>query len=268
MAIVATRPELIRPLFQGSDFEEGIFIVKLCIEGSWHYVVLDDQLPCGPGGGLMFGRCRDQDSFWVPLLEKAYAKLFRSFNIIEGGSTAEALLDLTGEGAETINLESEVYQRLKEGGQLEKTLKKWKKARFLMGVSHFHDGAGVEEKGKNGILAGHAYSVLDIKNPTTEKGFLGVIGNKHTVLLKVRNPWGEEEWTGAWSDGAPQWTPAIRKQLKHEDKNDGVFWMDMDDFFKVFFFFLFLSHLFCSPIHKGIQPLLHRPYVFAQVFRL
>lgn len=114
----------------------------------------------------------------------------------------------------------------------------------------------------NGLLCGHAYSILDvsccccvwfvslsfvfffvcqIKNPVTEKGFLGLIGNKRQVLLKVRNPWGSDEvpdknkclflfltkqkWTGAWSDNSPEWTAATRKQLKHESKNDGIFWM-------------------------------------------
>ena len=58
-----------------------------------------------------------------------------------------------------------------------------------MGVSRHVEGAGPEEGTHLGLLSGHAYSVLDIKNPTTDKGFLGLIGNKHTVLIKVRNPW-------------------------------------------------------------------------------
>lgn len=86
--------------------------MRLFIEGTWHYVVIDDQLPCGVGGSLRFGSCRDPHSFWVPLLEKAYAKLFRSYEIIEGGQTSEALLDLTGEGAETLKVEEEMFQRL------------------------------------------------------------------------------------------------------------------------------------------------------------
>ncbi len=76
------------------------------------------------------------------------------------------------------------------------------------------------------------------QNPIVDKGFLGLIGNKvtsavgcgccvvridvvsqHLVLVKLRNPWGEQEWRGAWSDGSKEWTPAIRKQLKHVDAN-------------------------------------------------
>ncbi len=192
MSIVATRPELIRPLFKHSQLEDGIFVVSLFVEGKWQFVVLDEYLPVGAGGGLCFGHCRDQDSFWVPLLEKAQAKLFGSYSALDGGQTAEALLDLTGEGTETIEVEPVQFERLMESGQLEKTLKHWKKSRFLMGASIHIGGAESEAKLANGLLAGHAYSVLDIKNPITEKGFLGLVGNKRQVLLKVRNPWGEQ----------------------------------------------------------------------------
>ena len=230
--------------------------MRLFVDGYWHFVVLDDQLPCGPEGFLRFARCRDPNSFWVPLLEKAFAKLYRSYTIIEGGNTAEALLTLTGEGAETIKVDEADFQRLMENGMPENSLKKWKKSRFLMGVSRYVEDLEPEAGSHNGILTGHAYSVLDVKNPTTEKGFLGMIGNKRTVLIKCRNPWGEQvryallsnekhlfinfktiflqEWNGAWSDSSKEWTPAIRKQLKHEDKADGIFWMDMEDFFSHF----------------------------------
>ncbi|KAJ1488535.1 hypothetical protein T484DRAFT_1616299, partial [Baffinella frigidus] len=33
---------------------------------------------------------------WVPLVEKAYAKLHGSYHSISGGHVAEAMLDLTG----------------------------------------------------------------------------------------------------------------------------------------------------------------------------
>lgn len=235
MAVVATRGELIRDLFFGNHSpEDAIFTVRFFIQGEWHYVVIDDYLPVGPEGQLRFARSRDPLCFWVPLMEKAYAKLFRSYHAIEGGNTAEALLDLTGEGAETFAMDDPRFQRMVQSGQLEKILKQWKKSRFLLGVSRYEEGAKSEADTGQGILAGHAYSVLGVANPTTEKGFLGLVGNKHTILVKVRNPWGDTEWKGAWSDGAPEWTDKIRKQLKHVDANDGVFWMSLDDFLTQF----------------------------------
>lgn len=40
-----------------------------------------------------------------------------------------------------------------------------------------------------GLISGHAYTVLKIKDV-----------NANTKLIKLRNPWGKEEWKGDWSN--------------------------------------------------------------------
>ena len=68
-------------------------------------------------------------------------------------------------------------------------------------------GCSVESKGNNmeqevvfnnrhtGILAGHAYSILDVFEIPKPRG------KKRRVsrLLRIRNPWGRKEWNGKWS---------------------------------------------------------------------
>ncbi len=62
-------------------------------------VTIDDRLPCLAGTkNLIYGHCKDKNEMWVPLIEKAYAKLHGCYENIESGSTASALTDLTGEG--------------------------------------------------------------------------------------------------------------------------------------------------------------------------
>lgn len=46
------------------------------------------------------------------------------------------------------------------------------------------------KEGRDGIHGGHAYSVLRAVN----------YGKERLMLLK--NPWGEQEWNGPWSDGS------------------------------------------------------------------
>jgi hypothetical protein len=54
-------------------------------------------------------------------------------------------------------------------------------------------------------------------------------------LLHIRNPWGEGEWTGPWSDNSPLWEqyPDIKNELYDVNADDGVFWMAFEDFVKV-----------------------------------
>lgn len=54
------------------------------------------------------------------------------------------------------------------------------------------------------------------------------------MQTQVRNPWGEIEWNGDWSDQSEKWTPEVIKVLKHEDKNDGRFWMPYKDWLRIF----------------------------------
>ena len=50
---------------------------------------------------------KDPNELWVPMLEKAYAKLHGSYEALDGGSVTAALVDLTGGIAETLDLTDE-----------------------------------------------------------------------------------------------------------------------------------------------------------------
>lgn len=50
-----------------------------------------------------------------------------------------------------------------------------------------------------GLVAGHAYTLIAVK--MTSKG---------DKLMKLRNPWGNMEWTGDWSDKSPLWTQQMQ----------------------------------------------------------
>uniref|UniRef100_A0A8C9BAE8 Calpain-2 catalytic subunit n=1 Tax=Phocoena sinus TaxID=42100 RepID=A0A8C9BAE8_PHOSS len=53
-------------------------------------------------------------------------------------------------------------------------------------------------------------------------------------LIRIRNPWGEVEWTGQWNDNCPNWTtidPEERERLTRRQE-DGEFWMSFNDFLR------------------------------------
>ena len=56
-------------------------------------------------------------------------------------------------------------------------------------------------------------------------------------LAKVRNPWGSGEFeSGLWDDDGPGWTdhPEVKAALQPEAKDDGIFWVSKEEFFKYF----------------------------------
>ena len=80
-------------------------------------------------------------------------------------------------------------------------------------------GKLMEGKTKEGLVTRHAYSLIDTYElPNSEK------------LCKVRNPWGNFEWKGRWSDNDRQWTQELKNLTRFVDGDDGVFFMSFDDF--------------------------------------
>ena len=63
-------------------------------DGKESIVIVDDSLPTRDGE-LVFGRSVDRDELWVAILEKAYAKKYGSYSIIQGGHAHLALAELT-----------------------------------------------------------------------------------------------------------------------------------------------------------------------------
>lgn len=60
--------------------------------------------------------------------------------------------------------------------------------------------------------------------------------NKKPInLVKLRNPWGNTEWKGGWSDESDDWTKTLKGNLKFVmEPNDGTFWMDFEELKKHF----------------------------------
>ncbi|XP_066511001.1 calpain-1 catalytic subunit-like [Hoplias malabaricus] len=194
----------------------GIFHFRLWQYGQWVEVVIDDLLPV-KNGKLMFVQSVDQNEFWSALLEKAYAKVNGSYEALKGGQAIEGFEDFTGGIAENYklseappNLYNIMKQALRRGSLL---------STFIYG--NFNE---MEAKTEDKLVKLHAYSITAAEE-------VHVDGNV-VQLLRIRNPWGNTEWNGAWSDNSEEWNlilPLEKARLNY-CAEDGEFWMAYSDF--------------------------------------
>ncbi|XP_055959523.1 calpain-5 [Patella vulgata] len=214
---------------------QGIFKFQFWRYGEWTEVVIDDFLPT-INDELVFIHSQSKNEFWSALLEKAYAKFFGCYEVLDGGELAEALEDFSGGVSDTIDLvKSNVNTNVEERVKLFAHMKKDMDRRSLMAASIPATSADeMEASTSNGLVKGHAYGITAVKNVHLEgSGLFGLFNRDKLPMVRLRNPWGQGEWKGAFSDGSPEWnkiSKADREKVGLTFEDDGEFWMTMDDF--------------------------------------
>ena len=233
------------PIFH-SFRRKFLYVMRFYKDCSPKWVIIDEKVPVfkGPEPQYVFGRCNNEKELWVALIEKAYAKLHGCYEALNSGLIDDGLVDLTGYVAEKIKVK-DFLKPTEDQSEADRQTELWEKLRghrlegTLMGCSCEGDGTETElvyEGEPTGLLAGHAYSLLDVvfvNNPTEQ--------NEQHRLLRLRNPWGNSEWKGKWSDGSEklmknytyvkQEIKKLGKEEKYDplDPNDGTFLMNFAD---------------------------------------
>ncbi|KAI8895362.1 hypothetical protein BC833DRAFT_601562 [Globomyces pollinis-pini] len=235
LAIISEIPNLIQNLIVAKDEVVGVYGFIFFRDGEWVPTIVDDQLfiknptvmdgtglvdtfyngdqklfkKClGGGNSLYYSRCRDPNETWLPLLEKAYAKAHGDYDSIEGGFTGEGVEDLTG-GVMVNYIVEDIID-------LEKF---WKTELMYCNQDRlFACSINSKTSEHQGLVHGHAY------------GILKCVEVKGKRFLLIKNPWGQTEWNGRWSDGSAEWTPEWMTALNHTFGDDGAFWMEYCDF--------------------------------------
>lgn len=206
------------------------------INGEKRTVVVDDYFPYNNKTyRWAFSKSVDQfssESFtrineiWVLILEKAWAKIYGSYQRIENGTAGEAMYPLTGCPQkqfihDDIKDPEDFWQRIKNAD--------WKKYPMCCSiVSKYDENVDNQQVEFEGLVDNHAYTLIGAH-------IIYLDNNEETErLIKIRNPHGRKEWTGDWCDRSELWTPKTRLQVNSENKSDGIFFISFKHFMKFF----------------------------------
>jgi calpain-15 len=219
LSILSEHPDRMKKIFAVPELEYGVFAANLFLDGIPTTVVVDDYIPCLADKKIPAFSRNSEDEAWVMLMEKVYAKCYGGYEKIEGGCTGDALSDLTGAPYQTFKTQGNTAL---PPDDLWKILLNAEKSKFLIAAS-VPDTPGVDLEKLLGLVEGHAYGILDVKE--VEK----------LRLIQIRNPWGDSmEWNGDFSDNSKLWTESLKKAVNFQKVDDGTFWMSFTDFLKYY----------------------------------
>ena len=243
---------------------DGKFTFQFWSHDKWVKVEIDDRLPCNEkfhyDGSkyytLKAAKVSDDSSelavddtvceYWVPLLEKAYAKFKGGYAAIESGNSYEAYADLMGAVGEKLDIRKMIQKfgwvsAVSADDQLSDSecskvfskLIQLDELGALMTVSvdsnKYNGSLGpIEDGWINGVGTGHCYNLL---------GFYHAFGDN--LLVKLYNPHGGTEYKSSqakFSDNDPIWkeNPEETERLQNNLEDDGEFFMTIQDALKLF----------------------------------
>eukprot|EP01039_Chlorochromonas_danica_P003213 gene3212-3519_t len=211
------------------DTQVGAYAVRIFRNHDWIPVLVDDLLPMRKkehwtttNRGMASAHCKEGRGIWLSLIEKAFAKYYGSYALLQEGFVHHALEDLTGCEAECIPLHT--FSQGVHRRALWQRLLRYKGNGYILGAGTGDVRLADKDLPSLGVCFNTAYTIYDVKQ---------VDGYK---LIKLRNPPGEhEEWRGDWSDRSSMWTRRLKAKLSyHDNPLDNTFFMSFDDFVSVF----------------------------------
>ena len=254
LASASEHPACIRNAFLTQETNpRGKYRIRLFDDTAmkWRVITIDDLIPCDKEDNEPRFMKMNGNESWAVLMEKAFAKMWGSYQALDGGHMTRAWIALTGDHTFCVQKKGPSHWTRSDERYTDDNvwmmMRRYTRDKSLVSAAANEIGDGSASGGsglngedvseKLGLVAGHAYSILDVR----ELGFIpglnlgnGALGR--TKLIQLRNPWGTFEWTGAWSDGSKEWkeNPMVKMRLRPKEDDDGSFWMPYADFCRIF----------------------------------
>ena len=267
-AIIAlTRyPELIKKLFLSEiKNKNGIFGLKICKNGFLQEIVIDDFFPVLKPSFLSinsdpeininanitypycFTHSRD-NTLWAQVLEKAYAKVYGSYEILYKKDIEDILKDLSF--APILELDS-----LSSDLALNLTLANENK--WIVMASAGDTDASHNLLKELDLMTDFNYEILEVFklgiDDLTKLNYIQMNNLENVqIILKIRNIWGKIDWDGEWSNSYKFWDDDLKKKLHYDPDDEQVFYMNLRDF-KNHFFKVKICKLLENSKYKSIK---------------
>jgi hypothetical protein len=189
VATIAHRKDLMERICVARDEECGVYGFVFQRDGEWISTVVDDNLYLSYADfdifsdgfdssgkkarhhrksyqtgseALYFAHCTDPNETWLPLLEKAFAKVHGDYEALSGGWPGEAVEDMTGGVTSTI-----ATNRVLRKDRLWKELTN-RNNEFVFALAAMDRGSGLAQK--TGLALDHAYSILQSREESDDDG--------------------------------------------------------------------------------------------------
>ena len=186
---------------------------------TWQETFVDTRLPVN---GEIMPACvsvlsKNPNELWPSMLEKGLAKMCGGYLNIEGGLMSEGMCFLHGGRGFFVSSKDIVPALLSDETNFTKFVEDLR-CLFDEGYGIFTAWEVDMFSDERGLVKGHAYSVLDMKEVD------------NVWIFKLKNPWGTFEWTGKYSDSDKSAAAAkARVAFEMQDKDDGIFLMSIFD---------------------------------------
>ncbi|CAF1323097.1 unnamed protein product, partial [Rotaria sordida] len=219
LSLISERPRMLQHILLTQNInDEGVYLVRLCHNGLWKTIIVDDSFPCYFDDMLLFSKARRRQ-LYIPLIEKACAKLFGSYSKLISGQIEEGLQLFTGAPCDHIDLENDdepidsdlVWAKLLSSCQ----------ANLLIGASTSRTDVNKDVYDQFKVHGNHAFSILAAHALDNDLG--------RFVLL--RDPHAHSCYTDE------RVTPEVLQILRTVHKahrSSGAFWMEWSKFLLLF----------------------------------
>ncbi|XP_035928893.1 calpain-5 isoform X4 [Halichoerus grypus] len=166
-------------------------------------------------------------------------RLAGCYQALDGGNTADALVDFTGGVSEPIDLTEGGFanDEAKRNQLFERVLKVHSRGGLISASIKAVTAADMEARLACGLVKGHAYAITEVRKVRLGHGLLAFFKSEKLDMIRLRNPWGEREWNGPWSDTSEEWqkvSKSEREKMGVTVQDDGEFWMTFEDVCRYF----------------------------------